>query len=106
MKDTSRRESQLTSLEAEIQQERAAALGVAGRRLEESLARYHSPEVDDPERRAEVLDAVAHDLWLLLIQRDSMAPGSGDVDRIAEEYGVPEAAKARVGVVRAPKTRG
>lgn len=100
-----RREAQLSDLAIEIQVERAAALGVAGRRLEESLARLDRARRDGLAA-AEVEELVydtAMDLWSLMLQRESYGAHGNSVDRLAEEYGVPREVVARVGIVR-PRT--
>ena len=99
----SRREDQLTDLQRELQIERAAALGTAGRRLEESISRYRLAVSDasvEARRREELLYKVALDLWSLMVQRESLGAGRGNLEKIVEEYEVPAAAASRVGIVR------
>lgn len=119
MADTSRRESQLGDLEAEILVERAGALGSAGRRLEasiESLARAR--EADAPEGEIdELVYRASMDLWSLLLQREAYGSQAADLERppeaysrqetelerLAAAYEVPAEVVARVGVVRPGK---
>ena len=97
-----RRESQLSDLAVEIQVERAAALGVAGRRLEESvarLARKRREGLTGPEVEELVYEA-AMDLWSLMLQRESYGAHGNGAERLAEEYDVPREVVVRVGIVR------
>lgn len=119
MSDVGRRESRLGELEAEILVERAAALGNAGRRLEESVARLARAESQNAphEEIDDLIYRTSMDLWALLLQREAygsqasemerppeaFSQQASELERLAAVYKVPRAAVARVGVVRPGK---
>jgi hypothetical protein len=85
----------LAPIEAELQGERASALGEAGRRLEAALADL---EVHDDEDR---LSEAATAAWHYMILRESLH--MFDHRAAFTIYGVPNRVLARVGVIkRAP----
>ena len=90
---------ELSEIELEIKAEQAAALGVAGRRLEETVGRYRRAEQIGFEGfdQEGLLFAVADDLWALQIQREAYGAHGHGTELLAREYGVPAAAVARVG---------
>jgi hypothetical protein len=86
----------LAGLEAELQNERAIALGRAGKRVELALAELESgvPGVTD----GELVDAAGTAVWYYLINRESL--GMFDHAEALAIYKVPPRVLARVGVVR------
>jgi hypothetical protein len=99
-----------TPLEYEIAQEKAAALGRLGRALERALAALHDfdhearradAEPASPLRRAALVAAAGHALWLFVVQRE--ACGLRDMRHVIRDYGVPPDVQHRMGAFP-PKT--
>ena len=86
----------MAPIEAELQGERAFALGQAGRKVEAALA-----ELAAETRAAQIedlLDAAAYAVWSFLIIRESL--GMYDHAEVIAIYAVPGKVLARVGAVR------
>ncbi len=77
----------------EFAEERASALGVAGRRLEEAVANYRAV-VEDTGSNAEQVAAAfkrARDAaWALMVQRECAGFRSRDLSWMRELWGVPD----------------
>jgi hypothetical protein len=94
------------TLEYELAQEKASALGRHGRALEAALealrafdAAIDQPSGDArPERRALVAKA-GHALWLFVVQREAL--GLRDSRQIMRDYRVPADVQNRMGVLPA-----
>jgi hypothetical protein len=86
----------LAGLEAELKNERAIALGRAGKKVEVALAELASGVPGIAE--AELVDIAATAVWYFLIGRESL--GMYDHKEAMQIYGVPARVMARVGVVR------
>ena len=86
----------------EIAQEKAASLGRAGRRLEDSLARLrrHDAENGEGATRAALVEAAAEALYFYVVQRE--ACGLHDTVEILRELRVPTEIQVRMGVRRNP----
>ncbi len=86
----------LAGLEAELKNERAIALGRAGKNVELALAELAAgvPGISEDE----LLDAAGTAVWHYVIGRESL--GMYDHREALEIYGVPARVMARVGVVR------
>ncbi|MBI5114232.1 MAG: hypothetical protein HZA68_19870 [Rhodovulum sp.] len=97
----------------ELMAERASALGRLGRGLEQALAdlKAHDaaapaaagdPAGADARRRARgmLVDAAAHALWMLMVQRESC--GLRDARALMRDYGVPAEVQSRAGAVLTP----
>ena len=84
-------------LDYEIQEERANALGMAGRKVELALEALRSfgPEVGSAEERAVLLKAAAKAVWHYFIQRE--ACGIRNQRPAIEHYGIPGEVLARLG---------
>jgi hypothetical protein len=89
-------ETGVSVLEAELQGERAAALGRTGRDLEKALAALTEINGADPERPRAVKAAAAA-TWRYFVQRE--ACGMLDHDHPIALYGIPTEVLARVGVI-------
>jgi hypothetical protein len=92
-----------TTLEYEITQEKASALGRLGRRLEAALAAlaaYPRTAMFDRKIRDDLLEQAGYALWLFVVQRE--ACGLNDSARVLEDYGVPKEVLARTGPVAMP----
>jgi hypothetical protein len=91
------------TLEYEIAQERASALGRLGRRLEAALAALAAcPQTATSERaiRDSLVEEAGYALWLFVVQRE--ACGLNDSFHVMQDYGVPKEVYARMG----PSRRG
>jgi hypothetical protein len=86
------------TLEYEIAQERASALGRLGRRLEAALAALAAcPRTATSERkiRDSLVEEAGCALWLFVVQRE--ACGLNDSSQVMQTYGVPHEVYARMG---------
>jgi len=86
------------TLEYEIAQEKASALGRLGRRLEAALAALAAcPRTDtsDREIRDSLVEQAGYALWLFVVQRE--ACGLNDSAQVMQGYGVPNEVYARMG---------
>ena len=86
------------TLEYEIAEERASALGRLGRRLEAALeALAACPPATSSERtvRDNLVGEAGYALWLLIVQRE--ACGLNDSTHLMQTYAVPSEVYARVG---------
>jgi hypothetical protein len=89
------------ALDYELAQEKAAALGRLGRRLERTLAALAAcPRTADGDRatRDRLVDQAGYALWLFVVQRE--ACGLNDSARMMRTYGVPKEVYARMGPVQ------
>jgi hypothetical protein len=86
------------TLEYEIAEEKASALGRLGRRLETALAALAAcPPTATSERtiRDRLVEEAGYALWLFLVQRE--ACGLSDSTHVMQTYGVPNEVYARMG---------
>lgn len=84
-------------LDYELQEERAHALGAAGRKVEQALARLNDEAVVAAEGREAVLKAAAYEVWKFFIHRESC--GIRDHKPVIEHFGIPRAVLARLGAM-------
>ena len=82
-------------LDYEIQEERAHALGRAGRGVEAALARLNDPAAVEAEGREALLKAAAYEVWKFFIQRE--ACGIRDHRPVIDHFGIPKAVLVRLG---------
>ncbi len=82
----------LSPIEEQLQGERAAALGEAGRRLEAALADLANGDTEDR------LDEAGTAAWHFMIVRESL--GMYDHEAVFTIYEVPSRVLARVGVFK------
>jgi hypothetical protein len=96
------------TLECEIAQEKASALGRLGRRLEGALAALAAcPRTANSDRkiRDSLVEQAGYALWLFVVQRE--ACGLNDSAQIMRNYGVPKEVYARMGPsIHPPRRRG
>src|SRR4029077_5928502 len=100
------------TLEYEIAQEKASALGRLGRRLEGALAALAAcPRTANSDRkiRDSLVKQAGSALWLFGVQRE--ACGLNDSAQVLRDYGVPNEVYARMGPLAMPsihpmKTKG
>ncbi|XSC45981.1 DUF6665 family protein [Bradyrhizobium sp. RDT10] len=91
------------TLEHEIAQERASALGRLGRRLEAALAALAAcprPANSDRKIRDSLVEQAGYALWLFVVQRE--AYGLNKIDHVIQVYGVPNEVVARMGPLATP----
>src|SRR5262245_3134647 len=88
------------TLEYEIVQERAVALGRLGRRLEAALAASPRTANCDRKIRDRLVEQAGYALWLFVVQRE--ACGLNDSARVMQDYGVPNEVYARMGPLAMP----
>jgi hypothetical protein len=94
------------TLECEIAQERASALGRLGRRLEAALTALAAcPRTANSDRkiRDSLVEQAGYALWLFVVQR--AACGLNKIDHVMQEYGVPNEVCARMGPLAMPSIR-
>jgi Family of unknown function (DUF6665) len=84
------------TLEYEIAEERASALGRLGRRLEAALAALAAyPPTAKRTIRDSLVAEAGYALWLFIVQRE--ACGLNDSTHVIQTYGVPSEVYARMG---------
>jgi len=91
------------TLEYEIAQEKASALGRLGRRLEAALTALAAcPRTAHSDRkiRDALVDQAGYALWLLVVQRE--ACGLNKIAHVLQEYEVPNEVYARMGPLAGP----
>ena len=86
----------ISPIEQELQGERASALGIAGRRIEATLAAL--ADAADTTPLDDKLDAAATAVWYYMILRESLR--FYDHKAALRHYDVPDRVMARVGVVK------
>jgi hypothetical protein len=86
----------MDSIEQQLQEERAATLGKAGKEMEVALHELDTGVAGLSEH--ELLDAAGTKVWYYLITRESC--GMYDHKEALAIYGVPNHVLARVGVIR------
>jgi hypothetical protein len=85
----------MAAIEAELQEERAYALGLAGKKVETAMA-----ELAVRRDTEQALDDAGTAVWHYLIARESL--GMYDHEESLGVYGVPGKVLARVGIIRRP----
>jgi len=91
------------TLQYEIAEERASALGRLGRRLEAALTALAAcPRTANSDRkiRDRLVEQAGYALWLFVVQRE--ACGLNKIDHVIQVYGVPNEVVARMGPLAAP----
>jgi hypothetical protein len=86
------------TLQYEIAEERASALGRLGRRLEAALAALAAcPRTENTDRKIRdgLVEEAGYALWLLIVQRESL--GLNDSSHVLRTYGVPREVYVRMG---------
>ena len=100
------------TLEYEIAEERASALGRLGRRLEAALTALAAcPRTANSDRKIRdgLVEQAGYALWLFVVQRE--ACGLRKIDHVIQVYRVPNEVVARMGPLATPsvhptKTKG
>ena len=91
------------TLQYEIAEERASALGRLGRRLEAALAALaECPRTANSDRKIRdgLVEQAGYALWLFVVQRE--ACGLRKIDHVIQVYGVPNEVVARMGPLAMP----
>ena len=94
------------TLQYEIAEERASALGRLGRRLEAALAALAAcPRTANSDRKIRdgLVEQAGYALWLFIVQRE--ACGLNDSTQVIRSYGVPKEVHARMGPLPMPSSR-
>ena len=97
-------QSGFATLQYEIAEERASALGRLGRRLEAALTALAAcPRTANTDRKIRdgLVEQAGYALWLFVVQRE--ACGLNKIDHVIKLYGVPNEVLARMGPL--PKGR-
>ncbi len=87
----------IAAIEHELQEERAYALGLAGKAVEAALVQVSAARPQDLER---LLDDAGTSVWKYLIVREAL--GLRDHREVLDLIGVPGRVLARVGILRRP----
>ena len=92
------------SLEYELAQEKASALGRLGRGLESALAALQAfdaslaePSTEARQERRALVAQAGHALWLFVVQREAV--GLRDVRQVMRDYRVPAEVQGRMGLL-------
>lgn len=96
--------SGLATLDYEIAEEKASALGRLGRRLEAALTALAAcPRTANSDRkvRDHLVEQAGYALWLLAVQRE--ACGLNNLSHLTQVYRVPAEVQARMGPLAAPR---
>ena len=91
------------TLQYEIAEERASALGRLGRRLEAALTVLAAcPRTANSDRKIRdgLVEQAGYALWLFVVQRE--ACGLRKIDHVIQVYGVPNEVVARMGPLARP----
>jgi hypothetical protein len=91
------------TLQYEIAEERASALGRLGRRLDAALTALAAcPRTANSDRktRDRLVEQAGYALWLLVVQRE--ACGLNKIDHVIQVYQVPNEVVARMGPMAEP----
>ncbi|MGY2905101.1 DUF6665 family protein [Bradyrhizobium sp. URHC0002] len=90
------------TLQYEIAEERASALGRLGRRLEAALTALAAcpRTANDRKIRDGLVEQAGYALWLFVVQRE--ACGLRKIDHVIQVYGVPNEVVARMGPLARP----
>ena len=94
------------TLQYEIAEERASALGRLGRRLDAALTALAAcPRTANTDRkiRDSLVEQAGYALWLFVVQRE--ACGLNKIDHVMQEYGVPNEVYSRMGPLAMPSIR-
>ena len=94
------------TLDHEIAQEKASALGRLGRRLEGALAALAAcPRTANSDRkfRDGLVEQAAYALWLFVVQRE--ACGLNDSTQVMRNYAVPKEVYVRMGPLSRPSSQ-
>ena len=98
----------LSALELELAKEKSTALGIAGKQLQNSLAKYRKSISRDgvtADQRSRLLAAVAANIQMLIVQRELIGLTHDNIQWVVQAYDVPQEALAKLGVVQSPVDR-
>ena len=89
------------TLQYEIVEEKASALGRLGRRLDAALTALAAcPADSDRKLRSGLVEQAGYALWLFVVQRE--ACGLNRIDHVLQVYRVPNEVLARMGPLARP----
>lgn len=95
----------LSALELEIAKEKSTALGIAGKRLRDSIVEYThaiSNAAVSSDERVGLLASVSANVQALIVQRELIGFTHDNMKWINQTYDVPEEALAKLGEVLPP----
>ena len=98
----------LSALELKLAKEKSTALGLAGKQLRNSLAKYRNSISQDgvsSDERGRLLAALAADIQALIVQRDLVGLTHDNMQWVVQTFEVPKEALAKLGVVQSPVDR-
>ena len=100
------RRSGFATLEYELAQEKASALGRLGRRLEAALTALAAcPRTANSDRKIRdgLVEQAGYALWLFVVQREACSLNK--IDHVIQVYRVPNEVIARMGPLATPSSR-
>ncbi len=87
-----------SGLEFEIAQEHAEALGLAGKRLQESIDRFNAAHQDSGVTASgDLVREIASRAWALMVQRELIGFKHENLRWLLEHFDIPEAALSILG---------
>jgi len=92
----------ISALELEIAKAKSTALGIAGRRLRESILKYTqsiSSNAVSSDEQDSLLAAVSENVQALIVQRELVGFTHDNMNWINQTYDVPKEALAKLGAV-------
>ncbi len=95
----------ISALELEIAKEKSTALGIAGKRLRDSIVEYTqsiSNAAVSSDERARLLASVSANVQALIVQRELVGFTHDNMKWINQTYDVPDEALAKLGKVLPP----
>jgi hypothetical protein len=95
----------ISALELEIAKEKSTALGIAGKRLRDSIVEYTqsiSNAAVSSDERARLLASVSANVQALIVQRELVGFTHDNMKWINQTYDVPDEALAKLGEVLPP----
>ena len=89
----------ITGIEFEIAQEQAESLGLAGKKLQESIDRFNAIDAAGSESAggAEALQEVASRAWALMVQRELIGFTHDNLRWLRDRFDLPAAALRLLG---------
>jgi hypothetical protein len=98
----------MSPLELEIIKEKSTALGIAGKRLQNSIVKYRQSLSHDggtSDERCRLLAALAANIQALIVQRELVGLVHDNMQWVVQTYDIPKEALAKLGVVQLPVDR-
>jgi hypothetical protein len=93
----------MSALELELAKEKSTALGIAGKRLLDSIVKYRQSSSHQgvaSDERDRLLAVVATNIQALIIQRELVGLIHENMQWVVQTYDIPDEAIAKLGVVQ------